>query len=151
MNHTPKLPPKVMLKLLILSLLAVSVQSSSWWWPWPRNESSNDPFVYYNGETGVETVITKSFVKEFNPFAFSLLKLIITGIKIPIPDQKVGNAGLITIHLDDVTCDKLRLFQDDASPGLYLGDGFIGLGVKFDAKCRTLFKANKVEYVQNIN
>lgn len=133
-----------MLKLLIVSLLALSVQSA-WWWPWTRKkDSSNVPFTYYNHTTGVETVITKNFVKELNPFAYSLLKLIITGIKIPIPPQEVGQGRLITVNFEDATCHQLRIIQDEEAPGLYFGDGFIGLGVKFDAKCRAWFQTTKV-------
>lgn len=143
--------PNKMFKLVIVSLLVFSVQSS-WLWPWQRKtEPSDSPFVYYNETQGVETVITNTFVQEFNPLAFSLLKLIITGIKIPIPDQKVGKAGLINVQVGDVTCHQLRIIQDNNAPGLYLDDGFIGLAVKFDVKCKTWFKASKVGCDLSIN
>jgi hypothetical protein len=133
-----------MLKILIVSLLALSVQAV-WWWPWSRKKDSPQvPFVYYNETTGVEAVITKDFIQELDPFVFGLLKLIITGIKIPISPQKLGPGGLITINFEDATCHQLRIIRDQEAPGLYLGDGFIGLGVKFDVKCRTWFQTTKV-------
>lgn len=136
-----------MLRLLIVTVLVLSVQSS-WWWPWPKKDPSQVPFVYYNETTGVETIVTKGFVKELNPFAISLLKLIITGIKIPIPDQKVGRSGLITVHFDDVNCHKLRILADESAPGLYLGDGFVGLSVRLDAQCRSWFNTSKIGFLQ---
>jgi hypothetical protein len=129
-----------MLKLLIVSLLVLAVQSA-WWWPFPRKkESSNVPFVYYNETTGVETVITKNFMQELNPTAYSLLKLIITGIKLPLAPQKLAKG--VTVYFEHATCHQIKIIRDEEAPGLYLGDGFIGLGVKFDAKCRSWFQTS---------
>ena len=69
-----------------------------------------------------------------------MLKLFITGIKIPIDDQHF--AGAISLKFNDATCHQLQISQDKENPGLYLGDGYIGLAIKFNAKCRTLFKTN---------
>jgi hypothetical protein len=122
----------------------MSVQS--WWWKWrPKKDPLPDtPFVYYNDTTGVELAITKKFVNELNPLAVSLLKLLVTGIKLPIQDLQLNN--LATIHFDDVTCHKVRIVKDEEAPGFYLGNGFIGFGIKFDAICRTWFKSS-VSYV----
>jgi hypothetical protein len=134
-----------MLNLLILCLSILSVQS--WWWPWRKHDPLPEiPFVYYNDTTGVDLSISKKLVSELNPLAFSLLKLIVTGIKLPIPNQNIRN--LATVYFDDVVCHKLRILKDLAAPGFYLGDGYVGYAIKFDAICRTRYKAS-VSYDYN--